>query len=51
LSGEVISVANIGQSMPNRMPKFFEVKIKIFGKDKELKPSMTTSNAIEAGIF
>ena len=51
LSGEVISVANIGQSMPNSDAKVFEVKIKIFGKDKELKPSMTTSNAIEAGIF
>jgi hypothetical protein len=37
--------------MPNSDAKVFEVKIKIFGKDKELKPSMTTSNAIEAGTF
>jgi len=51
LSGQVISVANIGQAMPNSDAKVFEVKIKIFGKDKELKPSMTTSNAIEAGTF
>ncbi|HEX7583756.1 MAG TPA: efflux RND transporter periplasmic adaptor subunit [Prolixibacteraceae bacterium] len=51
LPGEVISVANIGQAMPNSDAKVFEVKIKIFGKDKELKPAMTTSNAIEAGIF
>jgi multidrug efflux pump subunit AcrA (membrane-fusion protein) len=51
LSGQVISVANIGQAMPNSDAKVFEVKIKIFGKDKDLKPAMTTSNAIEAGIF
>lgn len=51
LSGQVIAVANIGQAMPNSDAKVFEVKIKIFGKDKELKPSMTTSNAIEAGTF
>jgi multidrug efflux pump subunit AcrA (membrane-fusion protein) len=51
LSGQVISVANIGQAMPNSDAKVFEVKIKIFGKDKELKPAMTTSNTIEAGIY
>jgi len=44
-------VANIGQPMPNSDAKVFEVKIKIYGKDKDLKPAMTTSNAIEAGIF
>ena len=51
LSGQVISVANIGQAMPNSDAKVFEVKIKIFGKDNDLKPAMTTSNAIEAGLF
>lgn len=51
LPGEVMSVANIGQAMPNSDAKVFEVKIKIFGKDNDLKPAMTTSNAIEAGIF
>jgi multidrug efflux pump subunit AcrA (membrane-fusion protein) len=51
LTGEVISVANIGQSMPNSDAKVFEVKIKIFGTDNDLKPSMTTSNAIETGTF
>ncbi len=51
LSGQVTSVANIGQAMPNSDAKVFEVKIKIFGKDTQLKPSMTTSNAIEAGTF
>jgi multidrug resistance efflux pump len=51
LTGEVITVANVGQAMPNSDAKVFEVKIKIFEKDKELKPAMTTSNAIEAGTF
>jgi len=51
LTGEVITVANIGQAMPNSDAKVFEVKIKIYGKDKDLKPSMTTSNAIEAGFY
>ena len=51
LTGQVISVANIGQGMPNSDAKVFEVKIKIFGADKDLKPAMTTSNAIEAGTF
>jgi hypothetical protein len=51
LTGQVISVANIGQAMSNSDAKVFEVKIKIFGKDKDLKPAMTTSNAIEAGLY
>ncbi|MFY9152021.1 MAG: efflux RND transporter periplasmic adaptor subunit [Prolixibacteraceae bacterium] len=51
LTGEVVSVANIGQAMPNSDAKVFEVKIKIFGKDNELKPAMTTSNTIETGTF
>jgi HlyD family secretion protein len=51
LSGEVLSVANIGQAMPNSDAKVFEVKVRIFGNDRDLKPSMTTSNAIETGQF
>jgi len=51
LNGEVLTVANIGQAMPNSDAKVFEVKIKIFGIDKDLKPAMTTSNGIEAGTF
>jgi HlyD family secretion protein len=50
-SGEVITVANIGQALPNSDAKVFEVKIKISEKDKDLKPAMTTSNAIEAGTY
>ena len=51
LNGEVLTVANIGQAMPNSDAKVFEVKIKIFEVDKDLKPAMTTSNAIEANTF
>ena len=51
LTGEVLTVANIGQAMPNSDAKVFEVKIKIFGIDKDLKPAMTTSNGIQAGTF
>lgn len=46
LFGEVMSVANVGQTIPKSDAKVFEVKIKIFDKDKELKPAMTTSNTI-----
>lgn len=51
LNGQVVSVANIGQAMPNSDAKVFEVKLKIFGIDHDLKPSMTTSNAIETGVY
>lgn len=51
LTGQVTSVANIGQAMPNSDAKVFEVKIKIFGQDKDLKPAMTTSNGIDVGQF
>jgi len=51
LSGEVFSVANIGQPLPKSDAKVFEVIIKVFGSDKDLKPAMTTSNVIQTGIF
>ena len=44
--GEVITVANIGQTLPNGDTKVFEVNIKLFGSDKDLRPAMTTSNVI-----
>ncbi|WP_289053987.1 efflux RND transporter periplasmic adaptor subunit [Carboxylicivirga marina] len=44
--GEVITVANIGQVIPNTDSKVFEVSIKIDGIDKDLRPAMTTSNII-----
>jgi multidrug resistance efflux pump len=48
LAGEVISMANIGQNMLNSDAKVFEVKIKIFDEDPDLRPAMTTSNVIQA---
>ncbi|TAJ11547.1 HlyD family efflux transporter periplasmic adaptor subunit [Marinilabiliaceae bacterium JC017] len=44
--GEIVNVANIGQVIPGGDAKVFEVIIKIFGFDVDLKPGMTTSNAI-----
>lgn len=48
LEGEVIKVANIGQPLPKTDAKVFEVNVKVWGYDKELKPAMTTSNVIHA---
>lgn len=48
LAGEVISMANVGQNMPNSDAKVFEVKIKVFDVDPDLRPAMTTSNVIQA---
>lgn len=44
--GEVYSVANIGEKLPNTDDKVFEVQIKVEGSDPELRPSMTTGNKI-----
>lgn len=46
--GEVTEVANIGQVIPGGDTKAFEVTIKVFGYDKDLKPAMTTSNIISS---
>ena len=51
LKGEVISVANIGQPMPKSDSKVFEVNIRVFGSDPDLKPAMTTGNVIQTGTF
>lgn len=45
-SGEVISVSNIGQSVPGKNTKVFEVDVKVNEQDPMLRPSMTTSNAV-----
>jgi len=45
-SGVVISVANIGEQLPNADAKVFEVLIKVDGSDPILRPSMTTGNKI-----
>ena len=51
LTGEVISVANIGQPMPKSDSKVFLVNIRIFGSDPDLKPAMTTGNLIQTGVY
>ena len=51
MTGEVVSIANIGQSMPNSDAKVFEVKIRMDGEDPDLKPAMTTSNIIYASTY
>ena len=45
-TGSVLTVANIGEKLPNTDTKVFEVQIKIDGTDYSLRPSMTTNNRI-----
>lgn len=45
-TGKVISIANIGEKLPNTDSKVFEVLIRIDGTDLNLRPSMTTNNKI-----
>ncbi len=51
LTGEVISVANVGEQRPNSDAKVFQVNIDIFESDTTLRPAMTTSNEIIARTF
>jgi hypothetical protein len=44
--GSVISVANIGEQLPNADAKVFEVVVKLDSSDPILRPSMTTGNQI-----
>ena len=50
-TGSVMSVANIGEKLPNSDSKVFEVQIKIDGSDYTLRPSMTTNNKIMIKTF
>jgi len=45
-TGTIISVANIGEVLPNSDAKMFEVLIRIDGTDMNLRPAMTTWNKI-----
>lgn len=45
-TGTVVSIANIGEALPNSDSKVFETLIRIDGTDPALRPSMTTSNKI-----
>ncbi|WP_020531719.1 efflux RND transporter periplasmic adaptor subunit [Flexithrix dorotheae] len=48
LSGKVVNIANIGESLPNSDAKVFEVIIELTEEDTTLRPGMTTSNEIIA---
>lgn len=50
-TGSVISIANIGEVLPNSDAKMFEVQIKVNDTDPELRPSMTTGNKIIIKTF
>jgi HlyD family secretion protein len=45
-SGTVLTLANIGEQLPNSDSKMFEVQIKVDGSDPDLRPTMTTGNKI-----
>lgn len=46
-SGEIITVANIGEQQPGSDAKVFEVIVQVNESDSILRPSMTTSNSIK----
>jgi HlyD family secretion protein len=46
LTGKVLTVANIGEVLPNSDAKMFEVQVRIDGTDNALRPEMTTWNKI-----
>ena len=50
-TGNVISVANIGEQLPNTDAKVFEVIVRVDGSDPILRPSMTTGNQIVTNVF
>lgn len=45
-SGKIITIANVGEQLPNIQTKVFEVNISINEKDTVLRPAMTTSNVV-----
>ncbi len=50
-SGQVISIANVGEDMRNYDTKVFEVVINITERDSILKPAMSTTNEIKVHRF
>jgi len=50
-TGNVISISNIGEQLPNSDAKMFEVQIRVDGSDPSLRPSMTTGNKIIIEIY
>lgn len=50
-TGQVVSVANIGEQLRNADAKVFEVIIRVRGTDPILRPAMTTSNQIVTASY
>jgi hypothetical protein len=50
-TGEVFTIANIGEQLPNSDAKMFEVLVRVGESDPTLRPSMTTSNKIVISTF
>lgn len=50
-TGTVLTVANIGETLPNSDAKMFEVQLKVDGSDMNLRPAMTTWNKIIIKTF
>lgn len=50
-TGQVTSIANIGEQFSNSDSKVFEVLVKIDGSDPLLRPSMTTGNKVITKTF
>jgi hypothetical protein len=44
--GKIISIGNVGETLPNSDAKMFETQIRLEGGDPNLRPSMTTDNKI-----
>ena len=49
--GSIMSIANVGEQLPNSDAKMFEVLIKVIDNDPALRPSMTTSNKVIIDTF
>ncbi len=50
-TGEVIKVANIGETLKNYDSKVFEVTVQVNESDSILRPAMTTSNEIVTTVY
>lgn len=46
-TGQIISVANIGQELRNQEAKVFEITIEVDQQDEVMRPAMTTTNEIK----
>lgn len=46
-TGQIISVANIGQELKNQEAKVFEITIEVDQEDEVMRPAMTTTNKIQ----